>query len=57
MLSATYGLDIKSAEDPFLSATREASHALAIALEPGRFLVDAIPIRARLYGQSVPRSN
>ena len=57
MLSVTYGLDLKSAEDPFLSATREASHALGIALEPGRFLVDAIPIRAYRYGQSEPPSN
>ena len=57
MLSVTYGLDIKSAEDPFLSATRDASHALGIALEPGKFLVDAIPIRTRLYGHSALRSS
>jgi len=57
MLSVTYGLDLKSAEDPFLSATRAASHALGVALEPGKFLVDAIPIRACLYGQSAPTSN
>jgi len=57
MLSVTYGLDLKSAEDPFLSATRDASHALGIALEPGKFLVDAIPIRVCLSAQSAPTSD
>jgi len=57
MLSATYGLDLNSAEDPFLSAARDATHTLGHTLEPGKFLVDAIPIRTCLYGQSAPTSN
>jgi hypothetical protein len=45
-LSVTYGIDVKSIDDQFLSASLEASDALESAVLPGKFLVDAIPIRA-----------
>jgi hypothetical protein len=47
-MSVTYGMDVKSINDQFLSANLEASHAWESAVEPGKFLVDAIPIRACL---------
>jgi len=56
ILSVTYGIDPKSTDDPFLSATLEAAHALATALVPGKFLVDTIPMRAPLYTQMGPKS-
>ena len=48
-MSVTYGIDLKSADDPLLSAMFEASHALGIAPAPGKLLVDAIPIYVRPY--------
>jgi hypothetical protein len=36
---------VKSIDDPFLSASLDASRALTSAMVPGKFLVDAIPIR------------
>jgi len=47
MLSITYGIDVKAVGDPFLNASVQATHAAAAALVPGKFLVDAIPMRAR----------
>ena len=44
-MSVTYGIDVKSTDDPFLRATIEASHALMTVLVPGEFLADVIPIR------------
>jgi hypothetical protein len=47
VMNLTYGFDIKSHDDPFLSA---AERALAIILEvavPGAFLVDTFPICTR----------
>ena len=54
IMSATYGIEAKSADDPFLSANLEATHALTTALMPGKFLVETIPIRARLRIQTEP---
>jgi len=48
ILSVTYGIDPKSTDDPFLSATVDAAHTLSTAMVPGKFLVDIIPIRAFL---------
>ena len=48
----TYGIDLKSADDPYLIAVFEAVRTLGDALIPGRFLVDAIPICVYLYTQS-----
>ena len=52
ILSITYGIDIKSADDRFLNANLEAAHALAAVLVPGKFLADVIPIRACLCAQT-----
>ena len=52
ILSVTYGIDLKSSDDPFLIAVFEASLAVGAALAPGKFLVDAIPICVYLCAQS-----
>ena len=46
-MSMTYGIEIESADNPFLSANLEATQGLTTALVPGKFLVDIIPIRTR----------
>ena len=46
-MSMTYGIDVESANNPFLSANLEASRGLGAALVPGKFLVDTIPLRMR----------
>jgi len=46
IMSVTYGMDVKSVDDPFLRAMLEATLAFATATVPGKFLVDVIPIRA-----------
>jgi len=46
ILSATYGIDVKSSEDPLLKASLEATRAFVAATVPGKFLVDIIPMRA-----------
>ena len=51
ILSATYGIDVKSTDDPFLNANLEATHAITTAMIPGKFLVDTIPICVCLYSQ------
>jgi len=53
MLSITYGIDVKSVDDPFLDANVEAAHAMGTVLVPGKFLADTIPIRACLYARAV----
>ena len=52
-MSITYGIDVKSVDDPFLNASVEASHIIATVVTPGKFLVDTIPIRACLRIQTV----
>ena len=44
ILSVTYGIDVKSMDDRLLRAILEAGRALVVALVPGKFLVDVIPI-------------
>ena len=46
IMSIAYGIDIKSVDDPFLSASLEASHVITTAMAPGKFLIDVIPMRA-----------
>ena len=46
IMSVTYGMDVKSAEDPFLRGILEATHAFTTATVPGKFLVDIIPMCA-----------
>ena len=52
-LSIAYGIDIKSADNRFLNASIEASHAIVAVMAPGKFLADVIPIRACLCVQTV----
>ena len=53
ILSVTYGIDVKSADDPFLNASLEASHALSAVLVPGKFLADSISICACICTKTV----
>ena len=43
-MSMTYGLDIKSHDDPFLAAAERALATMEEAAIPGAFLVDTFPI-------------
>ena len=52
-MSIAYGIDSKSADDRFLKANIEASHAVSATLVPGKWLVDVIPIRACVCTQTV----
>jgi hypothetical protein len=45
VMSLTYGLDIKSHEDPFLSSAERALTLLEEVTVPGAFLVDTFPSR------------
>ena len=52
-MSIAYGIDSKSADDPFLKANIEASHAVSATLVPGKWLVDVIPISGCLCTQTI----
>ena len=56
ILSVTYGIDPTPTDDPFLGAAIEASRALATAMIPGKFLVDAIPMCGCPHTQRAPKS-
>ena len=56
-MSVTYGMDIKSGEDTFLRSMLEGTDAFAVAVVPGKFLVDTIPIRASRRTRTTPASN
>jgi len=56
-MSITYGIDVESADNPFLSATLKATDGLASVLVPGKFLVDTIPIRMRPNTRTTPANN
>ena len=47
-MSTAYGIDIESADNPFLNTNLEATRGMTIAMIPGKFLVDIIPICTRL---------
>jgi len=53
IISIAYGIDIKSADDKFLSASLEAIRVIGVATTPGNFLVDVIPARECLCAQTV----
>jgi len=57
IMSVTYGMDIKSGEDTFLRSMLEGTDAFAVAVVPGKFLVDTIPIRASRRTRTTPASN
>lgn len=44
IMSLTYGFDIKSHEDPFLTAAERALATIEETTVPGAFLVDLFPI-------------
>ena len=46
IMDITYGLDIKSHEDPFLQAAERAMECAKSTMIPGAFLVDTFPIRS-----------
>ena len=43
-MSATYGIDVRSTDDPFFRETVDASHVLMNLMTPGKFLADIVPI-------------
>jgi len=45
MLSIAYGVNIESESDRFFAASEDAMAAVDIAMLPGAFLVDVLPIR------------
>lgn len=47
VMSLTYGLDIKSHDDPFLSSAERALAIMEEVTVPGAFLVDTFPSRKR----------
>jgi len=44
-LSVAYGLNIESESDKFYAASEDAMDAVNVAVVPGNFLVDVLPIR------------
>ncbi|KAF7342604.1 Cytochrome P450 [Mycena sanguinolenta] len=44
MMSAAYGIDPLPVNDPYISLAEEAGKAFSLAVVPGRFLVDSIPL-------------
>lgn len=44
ILAIAYGLDVQPKNDPYIATAQRALHTIAIALVPGTFMVDAIPI-------------
>ena len=52
-MSITYGIDVKSDDDQFLSASVDAGLALVAAMVPGKFLADTVPVCAYLCTRAV----
>jgi hypothetical protein len=46
LLNIAYGIDAKSMEDPYILIIENSVKRLKIALSPGSYLVDIIPLRA-----------
>ncbi|CAK5271283.1 unnamed protein product [Mycena citricolor] len=44
MMNIIYGIDTDAPDDQCIRLAKEAMHAMALALEPGAFLVDTFPI-------------
>ena len=53
IMSLAYGFDIKSHENPFLTAAQRALVTLEVATVPGAFLVDTFPIRTSRGGGTI----
>ena len=43
-MSMTYGIEIKDHNDPFIDNAEAALSSVSLALAPGAFLVDVLPI-------------
>ncbi|KAF7345632.1 Cytochrome P450 [Mycena venus] len=43
MMDVTYGIDVRSSDDPYIRIAEEAMHGLSVASVPGAFLVDTVP--------------
>lgn len=43
-MSIAYGIEVLPKDDPYISVAEQAIQALATAVAPGAFLVDAIPV-------------
>jgi hypothetical protein len=45
IIKMTYGIDVKNEEDEYITVPARVVHAISEAGVPGKFLVDAIPLR------------
>jgi hypothetical protein len=54
IMAVTYGIDVKSIDDPFLRATIDANLAFFTVLVPGKFLVDVLPICEHPHHSIIP---
>jgi hypothetical protein len=43
MMDVTYGIDVRSSDDQYISIAEEAMHGLSVASIPGAFLVVRCP--------------
>ncbi|KAJ6580641.1 cytochrome P450 [Mycena capillaripes] len=43
MMDVTYGIDVRSSDDPYITLAKDAMHGFSVATIPGAFLVDTIP--------------
>jgi hypothetical protein len=43
-MNIAYGFDIKSKDDPFITEALKVTYAFQVAILPGAFLVDRIPL-------------
>jgi hypothetical protein len=48
IIRMTYGIDVKGADDKYVTIPEKVLHAISEAATPGSFLVDAIPLRERI---------
>jgi hypothetical protein len=48
ILNLTYGIDVQSADDPYVQMAEHSAQGISDAGNPGSFLVDILPIRAFL---------
>ncbi|KAJ6562700.1 cytochrome P450 [Mycena vulgaris] len=43
IMNVTYGIDVRSCDDPYINLAEEVMHGASVAIVPGSFLVDTIP--------------
>jgi hypothetical protein len=49
IMFATYGIDVKEHNDPYLEITERALECVRVTLVPGAYLVDLLPFREDLF--------